>query len=174
MKWIEEIEKVLKYYGCPMNYEVIAKEVIKKGYKLATKDPKFTVNSQLTKKGNRNRVMSLGNGKYMLVDKSRNPYVNSKCKHVSGFIKFSDGISPSEKELLVEMNQLLDLIVNFRLPLVIGEMCFADILDKLEVEISEEAEPRDQLIDVSLLRNKLDELRVQIAEIRNNPMLSNS
>jgi hypothetical protein len=94
------------------------------------------------------------------------PPSDSEYKQVSDFVD-SEVLSDLEKELL-------ELIVNFRLPLVTGEVCFADILDDLEVEISEEAEPRDQLIDVSLLRNKLDELRVQIAEIRNNPMLSNS
>jgi hypothetical protein len=158
MNWIEAIEEVLKVYGGPMNYEVITKEIIKKGYKLATRDPKFTVNSQLTKKGNRNKVMSLGNGKYMLVDKcvkscaSYSPS-DSNYKKASDFIKSSE-LSKLDNEELV----LLELIVNFRLPLEKGEVCFADILDKLEVEISEEEKCYSQLIDKALLKKKLDEL----------------
>ena len=144
-----------------MNYEVIAKEVIKKGYKSASKkDNRFTVNPILNT--NRDRVMSLGNGKYMLVDtyvKSCASYSpsDSNYKKASDFIKSSE-LSKLDNEELV----LLELIVNFRLPLVTGEVCFADILDKLEVEISEEEKRYPQLIDKDILRKKLDELNEQI------------
>ena len=49
MKWDDAIEKVLKDYGCPMNYEVIAKEVIRKGYRSAPDtDPKYKdIDSQI-------------------------------------------------------------------------------------------------------------------------------
>ena len=178
MKWIEAIEKVLEYYGCPMNYEVIAKEVIKKGHRSASAtDNRFTVNPILNK--NRDRFMSRGNGKYMLVDtdvKSCASYSpsDSNYKKASDFIKSSE-LSKLDNEELV----LLELIVNFRLPLEKGEVCFADILDKLEVEISEEEKRYPQLIDKDILRKKLNELNEQIAKIKreierrlqNNPQL---
>ena len=169
MKWIEAIEKVLKYYGCPMNYEVIAKEVIKKGYRSASKkDNRFTVNPILNK--NRDRFMSRGNGKYMLVDtyvKSCASYSPSdfNYKKASDFIKSSE-LSKLDNEELV----LLELIVNFRLPLEKGEVCFVDILDKLEVEISEEEKCYPQLIDKDILRKKLAELKKQIEKIQNEAM----
>ena len=171
MKWDDAIEKVLKDYGCPMNYEVIAKEVIRKGYRSAPdKDPKYIVNSRLTT--NRSRFMSLGNGKFMLVDKPRAPYINSKYKHLSDYIEFPDDISPSEKELLakafLEKDQLLDLIVNFNLPLVKGKVCFADILEKMgKVEFSNEEKKRTQWVDAALLRRKVEELKQEIENLRN-------
>jgi hypothetical protein len=114
--------------------------------------------------------MSLGNGKYMLVDtdvKSCASYSpsDSNYKKASDFIKSSE-LSKLDNEELV----LLELIVNFRLPLEKGEVCFADILDKLEVEISEEEKCYSQLIDKALLKKKLDELREQIEKIKNKKM----
>lgn len=83
-------------------------------------------------------------------------------KKVSDFIELLD-LSQLEKEIL-------ELIVNFRFPLDNGEVCFADILDNLEVEISEEEKTRLQLIDKALLENKLDELKKQIEKIQNDVM----
>ena len=76
------------------------------------------------------------------------------------------------------MNQLLDLIVNSRLPLVKEEVCFAEILNKIEkVEFSDEKKPSPQSVDRALLEKKLSELREQIEKIQNkimeNPMLGN-
>ena len=100
-----------------------------------------------------------------------------KYKHVSDFIEFQDDIFSSEKDFL-EMNQLLDLIVNSRLPLVKEEVCFAEILNKIEkVEFSDEKKPSPQSVDRALLEKKLSELREQIEKIQNkimeNPMLGN-
>ena len=66
--------------------------------------------------------------------------------------------------------KLLELIVNFRLPLANGEVCFADILDDLKIEISEK-KPRPQSIDTALLERKLNELWKMIARISNDPQL---
>ena len=66
--------------------------------------------------------------------------------------------------------KLLELIVNFRLPLANGEVCFADILDNLEIEISKENK-RSQSIDAALLERKLNELWKMIARISNDPQL---
>ena len=62
--------------------------------------------------------------------------------------------------------ELLELIVNFRLPLEKGEVCFADILDKLDVEILEEEESRTQSVDATILREKLGKLNREIAKMQ--------
>lgn len=71
-------------------------------------------------------------------------------------------LSDDEKELL-------ELIVNFRLPLVEEDVCFADILDDLEVEFSPGTEKeeaiRKQSVDAALLKNKLNKLNEQIRNI---------
>ena len=182
MAWKDAIIAVLEEEGKPMHYESITKMILARGYYetdgLTPERSVSRVLSTFTKKGELFRRVE--SGIYELIDTSGTasyspvvvrpcssyPPVDPEYKQVSDFVD-SEVLSDLEKELL-------ELIVNFRLPLETGEVCFADILDNLEVEISEEAEPRVQLIDVSLLRNKLDELRVQIAEIRNNPMRSNS
>lgn len=53
-------------------------------------------------------------------------------------------------------------------------LCFADILDKLEVKILEEEGSRTQSIDAILLKKKLYELKEQIKrDVQNDPQLSN-
>lgn len=68
---------------------------------------------------------------------------------------------PSQLEI-----DILELIVNFRLPLVTAEVCFADIMEDLEVEFSPEEKSRDQLLDAALLQKKLDELNEEIAALK--------
>ena len=67
--------------------------------------------------------------------------------------------------------ELLELIVNF--PLAKGVVCFADILDKLEVKFSDEDKKRDQTIDKALLEEKLEELKKHIKEAEYNHQLWN-
>ena len=62
--------------------------------------------------------------------------------------------------------ELLELIVNFPLPLENGKVCFADIMDKLDVEILEEEGSRTQSVDATILRKKLGELNRQIAKMQ--------
>jgi hypothetical protein len=92
-----------------------------------------------------------------------------KYKRASDFVD-SPILSQLEKELL-------ELIVNFPLPLANGEVCFADILDNLEVQILDEEKSRSQSIDATLLNEKLNELNEKIAktkrELQNNPQLEN-
>ena len=169
MKWVEAIEMVLKENGIPMNYEVIAREIFRKGYK--EKDAPFTVNPLLNNEENRARFMSLDEGIYMLVGTPRTSSAlypcDSKYKHVSDSIIFPNDISPFDKKLLYNELlynvRLLDLIVNFRLPLVKGEVCFADIIDKLEgIEFSNKEKSRPKSVDDALLKEKLKELNAKI------------
>jgi hypothetical protein len=80
-----------------------------------------------------------------------------KYKRASDFVD-SPILSQLEKELL-------ELIVNFRLPLANGEECFADILDDLEVQILDEEKSRPQSVDANRLRKKYDELMGKIERI---------
>ena len=183
MSWKKAIEKVLREVGRPMNSADIAKQIIKRGYYKSTKsDPDgqvINVNTNLY--SNPGWFRKVDEDLWELVDKSvttshtptagltvgrATPVVvrpstvyDPYKKHASGFID-SKGLSV----LSYEEKELLELIVNFRLPLVKEDVyvCFADILDYLEVEFNDNEEPRPQLIDVALLRRKLYELRKQI------------
>ena len=191
MKWIPAIIAVLAEEREPMHYEEITRRILKKGYRTATATTKKSVNSYLST--NPNLFESLGGGIYKLVETSvteKNDWdfdaidwdaidipdkpitgevegdsTPSRHKYASDFIN-SSVLSELEMELLV-------LIVNFPLPLEKGKVCFADILDKLDVEILEEEGSRRQSIDAAHLREKLNELKEQIAEIdrklQNNP-----
>ena len=97
-----------------------------------------------------------------------NPY----ARYLSEFVKFPNDISTSEKEILekelLDKDQILNLIVNFRLRLVKDEVCFADLLDKLEVEFSNEEEMRYQYVDAALLRRKLEKLKADVEQNEGN------
>ena len=168
MKWIDSIEEVLKEYGGSMHSEVIAEEIIRKGQQShRDSHPRSSVNPELRKAANRDKFMDLGNSKYMLLDTSiRSSILNPYARHLSEFVKFPNDISTSEKEILekelLDKDQILNLIVNFRLRLVKDEVCFADLLDKLEVEFSNEEEMRYQYVDAALLRRKLEELKADV------------
>ena len=103
----------------------------------------------------------------MLLDTPiRSSILNPYARHLSEFVKFPNDISTSEKEILekklLDKDQILNLIVNFRLRLVKDEVCFADLLDKLEVEFSNEEEMRDKYVDAALLRRKLENLKADL------------
>lgn len=92
---------------------------------------------------------------------------NPAYKKASSFI---DSPVPSQDE-----KDLLELIVNFQLPLDDKEeVCFADMLDKMEmqkVEFSNKDEKSDQDIDKALLEEKLDELKEKIKKIERKAKL---
>ena len=173
MKWIDSIEEVLKEYGGSMHSEVIAEEIIRKGQQSRRDShPRSSVNPELRKAANRDKFMDLGNSKYMLLDTPiRSSILNPYARHLSEFVKFPNDISTSEKEILekelLDKDQILNLIVNFRLRLVKDEVCFADLLDKLEVEFSNEEEMRYQYVDAALLRRKLEELKADVKKKQN-------
>lgn len=168
MKWIDSIEEVLKEYGGSMHSEVIAAEIIRKGqHSHRDSHPRSSVNPELRKAANRDKFMDLGNSKYMLLDTPiRSSILNPYARHLSEFVKFPNDISTSEKEILekelLDKDQILNLIVNFLLRLVKDEVCFADLLDKLEVEFSNEEEMRDKYVDAALLRRKLENLKADV------------
>ena len=174
MKWIDSIEEVLKEYGGSMHSEVIAEEIIRKGQQSRRDShPRSIVNPELRKAANRDKFMDLGNSKYMLLDTPiRSSILNPYARYLSEFVKFPNDISTSEKEILekelLDKDQILNLIVNFRLRLVKDEVCFADLLDKLEVEFSNEEEMRDQYVDAALLRRKLEELKADVEQNEGN------
>ena len=168
MKWIDSIEEVLKEYGGSMHPDVIAEEIIRKGQQSRRASPPLSrVNPVLRDDAHRDKFMDLGNSKYMLLDTPiRSSILNPYARHLSEFVKFPNDISTSEKEILekelLDMDQILNLIVNFRLRLVKDEVCFADLLDKLEVEFSNEEEMRDKYVDAALLRRKLENLKADV------------
>ena len=192
MKWIEAITAVLAKAGTSMSFTDITDEVFAKGYRTKrTKHSYQVVYSRLYEETS--LFKNLGSGYFELIGTSVTApsshkkavggvgsvvvrpctsYAPSdpKYKRASDFVKGSSVLSP------LEMN-LLELIVNFRLPLEKGEVCFADILDKLDVEILEKEGIRPQSVDAGLLKKKLGELKEQIADMvakaEHNPNLRN-
>ena len=185
MTWEDAIIQVLREEGNSMSSEDIANKILGRGYKNTehNDNPKGTVGGILSKneKGLFEHILEEGKckGKYKLIDtfvtaphstvsrvvppvvvRPCSSYAPSdpKYKRVSDFVKDSSVLSP------LEMN-LLELIVNFRLLLEKGEVCFADILNKLEVEILEEEGSRSLSVDATILREKLGELKEQIADM---------
>ena len=195
MDWTEAIVTVLtKAGGGPMHFKEITNEIIRKGYysTASSKNPENTVNSYLSR--NKKLFKLEEPGVYALIGTpvtathttvarvapavvrsstsvrpctSYSP-ADSEYKCASDFIEDSSDLTDLEKNLL-------ELIVNFPLPLVTGEVCFADILDDLEVQFLKTGS-RTQLIDAALLKKKLDELNKHIKELeiqqQNNPQLS--
>ena len=181
MSWIEAIRKVLIEAGEPMHYKDITRTIIEKRYRLNFGDtPEMTVSNRLTTNPKLFKRVKIG--VYELVKTSVTDEINwddidwnfddidwdenikedeSNYKKASSFIK-STVPSPLERELL-------ELIVNSPLRLAKGEVCFADILDKLEVEFMEE-KSRSQSVDAAILEEKLLELKEQIAEIEHKIM----
>ena len=185
MEWDDAIRAVLVANGAPMRNVEILKEIIKQGYRLNYGDtPDNSVGKYL--RDNKGWFKFVRRGVYTLVGASvaappsstagltpgrTVPVVVSpstaydpsdrKYKQASDFIT-SEVPSKDEKELL-------ELIVNFRLSLETDEVCFADIVDNLEVEFSDKKKPRPKSkdIDKTHLQKKLDKLRKQIAKIEN-------
>lgn len=151
-----------------MYYKNILNEIDNKRYKTDYNGntPERSVNSILS--SNKNQFERVGRGVYKLVGtlvantvSTAYAHGDPNYKNASDFIKST---VPSDEE-----KELLELIVNFRLPLVTDEVCFADIVDDLEVEFSNEEKKRPQSIDIDRdhLQKKLDKLRKQIAKIEN-------
>ena len=204
MYWKDAIVKVLAEEGRPMHYKEITEKIIKKGYRTKYGDfPEMTVHPILDDRTDLFRKGDEDLGVYELIGPSATVPHSPTTKKVSravgktagrvtpvavrpctsyspgdpNFKSASDFVNSSVEMHAdlsdLEMN-LLELIVNFRLPLVNGEVCFAaDILDNLEVQILDEEKSRPQSIDATLLNEKLNELNEQIAktkrELQNNP-----
>mgnify|MGYP003302549130 CR=1 FL=1 len=177
MSWDEAIIKVLAKKGSPMRAGEILKEIIKQGYRLdLTQNPEGTVGSYLRDK-KKGLYKKEAKGLYNLVGTSApTPHShkavggkvtvdvrpcalygsdNPAYKKASSFI---DSPVPSQDE-----KDLLELIVNFQLPLDKEEVCFADILNDLKVVFSDEDKKRDQDdIDKDFLQEKLNELKTKM------------
>ena len=183
MKWKEAIIRVLEEKGVQMHYKDILEEIDNKGYKIDYngKTTEKSVNSILSR--NKSLFEGVGYGVYKLVRTSVTAAPPSSTagltpgRTVPVVVRPSTAYAPGDsnykeasdfitsKVPFDDEKELLELIVNFRLPLVKGEVCFADILDKLEIEFSDEEKSRPQSIDKSLLEKKLNELREQIAKL---------
>ena len=194
MDWTEAIVKVLREAGGgPMHVEDITSNIINKGYySTRSRNPVNTVDSYLSR--NKKLFKLEKPGVYKLIGTPAptthtttsgvSPVVASSSTSARPCTSYSPG-DPQYKRasefvdspILSQLEkELLELIVNFRLPLVNGEVCFADILDNLEVQILDEEKSRPQSIDATLLSEKLNELNEQIVELQNkqqhNPRLS--
>ena len=193
MDWTDAIVRVLaEKRGGPMSVEDITNEIIDKKY--------YCIDSNNTPKQSVNRYLSVNTdnlfervrrGVYKL---KGTPAPHTTASRVApAVVRSSTSVRPCssyssddpkykcasdfvdskvQSKLYKEEMDLLELIVNFRLFLVNGEVCFADILDNLEVQFLEKGS-RDQSIDAALLSEKLNELNEQIAktkrELQNNP-----
>lgn len=182
--WKNAIREILAEERVPMRSIDITLKIIENNHGLDLGDtPENTVNKYLRE--NKDLFKRISRGVYGLVEESVTEdidlddmdwdsidfgdtevtlkrRINRITKKASDFIN-STIPSDSEKELL-------DLIVNFPLPLVKDEVCFAEILDDMEVEFSNEEKKRYQSIDKALLEKKLDELKKQIEEIERKAM----
>lgn len=192
--WIDAISKVLAEEGKPMHVKDITDKIIKNGYycTASNKNPKNTVNSILS--SNTDLFERVGRGTYELIGTSAPAPHTTAGRVAPAVVRSSTSVRPCtsyssgdpkykrasdfvdskvQSKLYKEEMDLLELIVNFRLSLVNGEVCFADILDNLEVQILDEEKSRPQSIDATLLSEKLNELNEQIAkterELQNNP-----
>ena len=191
MKWKDAIFQVLAEEGRPMYYKDILDRILKNGYKTNFRgNPEKNMLSVIV--ANENLFKNVSPAVYELIAPSATvshppttkkvslavgktvgrvapvtPVAVRPCtsyspgdpkyKHASDFVD-SPILSQLEKELL-------ELIVNFRLPLANGEVCFADILDNFEVQILDEREPHPQSVDANRLRKKYDELMGKIERI---------
>ena len=195
MQWEEAIRKVLADEGKPMRILEISKKIIKNGYRIEYGNtPDSSVGTYL--RDNPNLFKRVGWGVYTLADTSATEDIDCEdidCEDIdwedidwedidfgdtevtpkktvdSAYKKASDFITstvPSQ-----DGKELLELIVNFSLAK--GVVCFADILDKLEVKFSDEDKKRDQTIDKALLEEKLEELKKHIKEAEYNHQLWN-
>ena len=179
MDWDEAIRKVLDKKGSPMRAGEIVKEIIEQGYRIDYGNtPEGTVGT-VSRTNEKGWFKIETRGLFSLVGTSAPPPHSHKAvggkipvavrpcalyssddpayKKASSFI---DSPVPSQDE-----KDLLELIVNFQLGLVSEAVCFADILNDLEVVFSDEDKKRDQDIDKDLLEEKLNELKKKIKKI---------
>ena len=185
--WVVAIRDILAKNGAGMHYMKILKELIDQGYRGDFNNtPHKSILGLFS--SNKSLFEPLGKGFYNLVGTSaptphsdkavggKIPVAVRPCalyssddpayKKASSFI---DSPVPSQDE-----KDLLELIVNFQLGLVSEYVCFADILNDLEVVFSEEDKKRDQDdIDKAFLQEKLDELKEKMeiteGDIERNP-----
>ena len=197
MYWKDAIVKVLAEEGRPMHYKEITEKIIKKGYRTKYGDfPEMTVHPILDGRTDLFRKGDEDLGVYELIGPSATVPHSPTTKKVSRAVGKTTGrvtpvavrpctsYSPGDPKYKcasafvnssvlsqLEMD-LLELIVNFRLFLANGEVCFAAILDNFEVQFLEKG-IRSQSIDATLLNEKLNELNEKIAktkrELQNNP-----
>lgn len=188
MDWDEAIRKVLDKKGSPMRAGEIVKEIIEQGYRIDYGNtPEGTVGT-VSRTNEKGWFKIETRGLFSLVGTSaptphshkavggKIPVAVRPCalyssddsayKKASSFI---DSPVPSQDE-----KDLLELIVNFQLGLESEAVCFADILNDLEVVFSEEDKKRDQDdIDKAFLQEKLDELKEKMeiteGDIERNP-----
>ena len=188
MDWDEAIRKVLDKKGSPMRAGEIVKEIIEQGYRIDYGNtPEGTVGT-VSRTNEKGWFKIETRGLFSLVGTSAPPPHSHKAvggkipvavrpcalyssddsayKKASSFI---DSPVPSQDE-----KDLLELIVNFQLGLVGEAVCFADILNDLEVVFSDEDKKRDQDdIDKAFLQEKLDELKEKMeiteGDIERNP-----
>ena len=185
--WVVAIREILAKNGAGMHYMKILKELIDQGYRGDFNNtPHKSILGLFS--SNKSLFEPLGKGFYSLVGTSAStphshkavggkiPVAVRPCdlyssddpayKKASSFI---DSPVPSQDE-----KDLLELIVNFQLGLVSEYVCFADILNDLEVVFSDEDKKRDQDdIDKAFLQEKLDELKEKMeiteGDIERNP-----
>ena len=194
MDWTEAIVRVLaEAGGGPMHVEDITSNIINKGYySTRSRNPENTVDSYLST--NKKLFQNTEKGYYKLIGTPAPATPTTVGRVAPAVVRSSTSVRPCtsyspgdpkykrasdfvDSPILSQLEkELLELIVNFRLPLVNGEVCFADILDNLEVQILDEEKSRPQSIDATLLSEKLNELNEQIVELQNkqqhNPRLS--
>lgn len=166
MEWFEAIIQVFTdEKGRSMHYKEITSMIFTRGYWPGAWSEEYErrVNRVLTT--NADRFKTLDGGYYELrntfvVDRPCSSYPSSDGKYKSASV-FKNYEALSDLEM-----KLLELIVNFRIPLTVNrEVCFADILDKLEIEILDEKKIRPQsvdTVDAAILQKKLEELQQQL------------
>ena len=188
MDWDEAIRKVLDKKGSPMRAGEIVKEIIEQGYRIDygnTPDGTVRTVSSINERGwfkieTRGLINLVGTsastphshkavGGKVTVDVRPCALYGSDNPAYKKASSFIDSPVPSQDE-----KDLLELIVNFQLGLVSEYVCFADILNDLEVVFSEEDKKRDQDdIDKAFLQEKLDELKEKMeiteGDIERNP-----
>lgn len=178
--WDEAIREVLAKKGSPMRAGEILKEIIEQGYRINYNNdtPDGTVGTVLRlnengwfKKESRGLFSLVGTsaptphshkavGGKVTVDVRPCALYGSDNPAYKKASSFIDSPVPSQDE-----KDLLELIVNFQLGVVGEAVCFADILNDLEVVFSDEDKKRDQDIDKDLLEEKLNELKKKIKKI---------
>ena len=188
MDWTDAIVRVLaEEGGGPMSVEDITNKIIDKKY--------YCIDSNNTSKQSVNRYLSVNKdnlfervrrGVYKLKGTPAphttagrvapvTPVTVRPCTSYSpGDPKYKRASDFVDSPILSQLEkELLELIVNFRLPLANGEVCFADILDDLEVQILDEEKSRPQSVDANRLRKKYDELMGKIerfyGRLQNDP-----
>ena len=111
---------------------------------------------------------------HLLVNKSSTTQIVLRPIYPKAIVKKlsslkSSGASSSSfinSSILTDLEkELLELLINFNVPLVDKTISFADILDRIDVEFSDERKSRVYHIDASCLRQKIDELNAEAVKL---------